>query len=263
MRPITRIGTLAAALLLLPAALPAQYQVRQGIFSAGGGIQSGSNFVWSTAGQGAIGISTGNYVVKSGFWYIADLSSAVEVAITAFHVEYDGEAVTVSWDIAADAPLAGFNVYRAEGDTRQFERLNELPLDPAAARAYRDATAMPGRTYDYRLGALDRGGETFSIEMRIELPAMPLTLFQNVPNPFNPSTRISFFLPDPDHVRIEIFDVSGRRIAVPVDGRYGAGRHSVHWNGTNTAGGAVASGVFYYRMTAGKATITKKLVLMR
>jgi len=263
MRPITRIGALAAALLLLPAALLGQYQVRYGVFSTGGGIQSGSNFVWSTAGQGAIGISTGNYVVKSGFWYVADLSSAVDVAITAFHVEYDGEAVTVSWDVASDAPFEGFNVYRSEGDARAFERLNELPLDAEEVRSYRDATAMPGKTYDYRLGALDRGGETYSLEMRIELPSMPLTLFQNVPNPFNPSTRISFFLPDPDRVRIEIFDVSGRRIAVPVDGRYAAGRHSVHWNGTNAAGSAVASGVYYYRMTAGKTAITKKLVLMR
>lgn len=263
MKPIKRAGALAVALTLLPAALLGQYQVRHGIFSAGGGIQAGSHFVWDTAGQGAIGVSSGNYVVKSGFWYVAELSSAVDVAITAFHVEYDGEAVLVSWDVAADAPFEGFNIYRAEGDSREFLRLNDLPLDAGEVRRYRDDTAMPGRTYDYRLGALDRGEETFSLEMRIELPAMPLTLFQNVPNPFNPSTRISFFLPDAANVRIEIFDVSGRRIAVPVNGRHEAGRHAIHWNGTNASGSAVASGVYYYRMTAGKSTITKKLVLMR
>lgn len=254
----------AVFLALLPAAdALAQYQVRHGVVSAGGGIQAGSHFAWSTAGQGAIGVSTGSHVVKSGFWYVADLSSAVETAITAFHVEYDGEAVLVSWEIAEGAPMDGFNVYRAETDAREFERLNESPLDPAGTRAYRDATAMPGRAYDYRLGALEGGGEILSPELRIELPAMPLTLFQNAPNPFNPSTRISFFLPDPVRVRIEIFDVSGRRVAVPVDGRYAAGRHSVHWDGTNAAGGAVASGVYYYRMTAGKAAMTKKLVLLR
>lgn len=259
------LSFLTAACLLLcpPAPALAQYQVRHGVFSAGGGILAGSNFVWSTAGQGAIGISTGDYIVKSGFWYVADLSSAVDVAITAFHVEYDGEAVTVSWEVAADANFDGFNVYRAEGDDREFIRLNEAPLGAGETGEYRDDGTMPGRAYTYRLGALDGGGEIYSLEMRIEIPSMPLTLFQNVPNPFNPSTRISFFLPDAIQVRIEIFDVSGRRIAVPVDGRYEAGRHSVHWNGMNAAGSAVASGVYYYRMTAGKTAMTKKLVLMR
>jgi hypothetical protein len=264
-QPIACVLLIGAALLCHPPDASAQYVIRHGTFAAGGGVRTGSNFVWDTAGQSAAGaaITDGSYRIESGFWYVAGLSSAVEVAITAFHVEYDGEAVLVSWDVAADAPFEGFNVYRAEGDTREFERLNESPLDPAGARTWRDATAMPGRTYEYRLGALDHGGETYSLEMRIELPAMPLTLFQNVPNPFNPSTRISFFLPEDADVRIEIFDVSGRRIAVPFNGRQEAGRHSIHWNGTNAAGGDVASGVYYCRMSAGKTAITKKLVLMR
>ena len=78
--------TLAIALLLAlicPAAAPAQYAIPHGTFSGGGGVRSGSHIVYDTAAQTAVTVSTGAaYIVKSGFWYNAEISSTVEVAIT-------------------------------------------------------------------------------------------------------------------------------------------------------------------------------------
>jgi hypothetical protein len=83
------------------------------------------------------------------------------------------------------------------------------------------------------------------------------------PNPFNPSTRIAFELRARSHVEIAIYDVSGRRIAVVVDGEMGAGRHEAVWHGRTAAGGAVASGIYFCTLRAGDAFETRKIVLVR
>ena len=77
------------------------------------------------------------------------------------------------------------------------------------------------------------------------------TLEQNYPNPFNPTTSIGFSLPTAARVRLEIFDVLGRRLATPLgEGfrTFSAGRHEVRWNGRSQSGAALPSGIYFYRM---------------
>jgi len=243
-----------------PSAL-AQYRVPHGVFGSGGGTSSGSHIVYGTAGQGPVGLSTGSHTVKSGFWYVAGVSSTVDVAITAFSAEYAGDIVRLTWEISASGAFDGFDVYRGEGDG-EFERLNQAPLPADDARGFEDETAIPGREYTYRLEALD-GPDVFSAELKIELPPRPLTLYQNFPNPFNPATSIAFFLPRDETVSIVIFDVGGRMVRTLLQEKRSAGKHTVVWNGGNEAGSPAASGVYYCRLTAGKQKITRKLVLMR
>jgi len=88
-------------------------------------------------------------------------------------------------------------------------------------------------------------------------------LYQNYPNPFNPSTTISFDLPEESRVRLEIYDITGRKIRTLAEGRYPAGTHRVVWDGTDSRGQAVASGVYAYRIRAGKHITTRKLLLMK
>jgi subtilisin family serine protease len=71
------------------------------------------------------------------------------------------------------------------------------------------------------------------------------------PNPFNPSTIIAFDLPETQHVKLEIFDISGRKVRTLVDQTVNAGRHQVSWNGQNESGISVASGIYLYRLQAG------------
>ncbi|HUV36503.1 MAG TPA: FlgD immunoglobulin-like domain containing protein [Patescibacteria group bacterium] len=251
-------------LTLLMPGVHAQYNVPHGTFSCGGGIQSGSHFMYDTAGQGPIGVSSGgSYIVKSGFWYVAELSSTVDVAITTFEAEYSDDAVVLRWNIAATEPFEGFNVYRAEGDGEDFHRINEGLLSPESIDSYRDETAIPGRSYGYRLGAVTADGEIFSITVSLSLPPKPLTLYQNFPNPFNPSTSITFFLPEQQHVRLVVYDVEGRKIRTLCDGMRDVGKHTVLWNGTNAAGNTAGSGVYYYRLEVGKKLMTKKMVILR
>jgi hypothetical protein len=255
---------LAAVLMSLAPAAMAQYNVPHGTFSCGGGVRSGSHFVYDTAGQGPIGYSTGgSYIVKSGFWYIAELSSTVDVAITNFEAEYLDDVVVIRWCISATEPFEGINIYRADGESGEFLRINKEIVAPEQIGSYSDETAVPGRTYTYRIGAAAADGEVFSVTISLTLPPKPLTLYQNVPNPFNPSTSIAFFLPSSNHVRLVIYDIQGKKIRTLCDETRDMGRHTIHWNGTNDLGNAVGSGVYYYRLDTGKKTLNRKMVILR
>ena len=84
-----------------------------------------------------------------------------------------------------------------------------------------------------------------------------MTLFQNVPNPFKNGTSIQFSLPNETQTTLTVQDVTGRTIATLVDGVLEAGIHSVEWNDD------AASGIYFYRLTAGNSTLTRKMVLMK
>ncbi|MFH1501771.1 MAG: C25 family cysteine peptidase [Candidatus Eisenbacteria bacterium] len=88
-------------------------------------------------------------------------------------------------------------------------------------------------------------------------------LRQNVPNPFNPVTVIAYQLPQPAHVRIDVFNVAGRLVRTLVDAPEDAGRRAVTWDGTDEDGHKVASGVYLYRMEAGSHTAQKMMVLLK
>jgi hypothetical protein len=102
-------------------------------------------------------------------------------------------------------------------------------------------------------------------EGEYETPFVPTAtaLMQNFPNPFNPSTTLAFDVAQAGHVTIQIYSVSGRLIRTLVNERRDAGRHSVEWNGKDTNGSNVPSGIYFYRMKASGYEATKKMILVR
>jgi hypothetical protein len=95
-----------------------------------------------------------------------------------------------------------------------------------------------------------------------ELPRVGLR--QNYPNPFNPSTTIRFSLRDPDHARLQVYDVRGRLVATLADGLRAPGEHYVRWDGQDRQGTAVASGIYFYRLeTRSGFTESKRMVLVK
>ncbi|MBD3402146.1 T9SS type A sorting domain-containing protein [candidate division GN15 bacterium] len=95
-----------------------------------------------------------------------------------------------------------------------------------------------------------------------ELPS-DFVLAQNYPNPFNPSTEIEFALPQAGHVRVDVFNSLGRRVAVLVDQHLSAGHKVVTWDGTDINGRPVASGVYLYRLTTDGFNDSRKMVLLK
>jgi hypothetical protein len=90
-----------------------------------------------------------------------------------------------------------------------------------------------------------------------------LRLLHNYPNPFNPWTTIPFFVPSKMHVEISVYDARGRCVAILLSKVLEAGAKSVRWDGCDTGGDAVATGVYFCRLVAGDETLTKKMVLRK
>ncbi|MFT5145203.1 MAG: hypothetical protein ACI84D_003845, partial [Thalassolituus oleivorans] len=90
-----------------------------------------------------------------------------------------------------------------------------------------------------------------------ELPK-EYALFQNYPNPFNPTTTIGYSIPIAQRVRLDVYDVLGRRVRTLVDESLSAGRFQVRFDA-----GTLSSGVYFYRMTAGGFAEVRSLVLVR
>jgi hypothetical protein len=88
-------------------------------------------------------------------------------------------------------------------------------------------------------------------------------LFPNTPNPFNPSTTIRYSLSKRQHVRIEVYDVSGARVVTLVDEERPAGVQRVVWNGGDAQDRYVASGIYFIRMTTPEGAFVRKAVLLK
>jgi endonuclease I len=93
------------------------------------------------------------------------------------------------------------------------------------------------------------------------LPAF--RLHRNLPNPFNPATTIVFELPREGTVKVGVYDVSGRLVKVLADGEYPDGEHKVLWNGRDTDGREVASGVYFYKMRSEGFEAARKMILLK
>jgi len=86
---------------------------------------------------------------------------------------------------------------------------------------------------------------------------------QNYPNPFNPSTDIAYALPEAGNVNIEIYNILGQQVKSLANEYQDAGNYVVTWNGDDESGSTVASGVYFYRVSAGEYKDIKKMVLMK
>lgn len=96
-----------------------------------------------------------------------------------------------------------------------------------------------------------------------ESPSFACRLNQNVPNPFNPTTTITYEVPGLQHVSLRVYNVAGRLVRNLVDEVKSEGRYAVDWNGKDAHGHALSSGVYFYRLEAGSFVQTKRMVLLK
>jgi len=117
--------------------------------------------------------------------------------------------------------------------------------------------------YDYPFGkGSPDGGRESLAEISSSTPDQ-FSLFQNHPNPFNPETDISYNLPKEYHVKLTIFNVMGQKVRTLVDEDQIAGQKTVYWDGKDENGQGVASGIYFYKLSVGAYTETKKMLLLR
>ena len=95
-----------------------------------------------------------------------------------------------------------------------------------------------------------------------DVPAVA-TLHQNQPNPFNPSTSISFSLAQTQDVRLTVYDVRGRKVRTLAAQAMQPGQHTVVWDGADDTGSTVGSGLYFYRLQAGESSQTRRMLLLK
>jgi hypothetical protein len=147
-----------------------------------------------------------------------------------------------------------------------------VQMDPAVAVGLAASSGSTSETMDSRFSSVivSINPPTSVGGVRAQVP-QEFQLYQNYPNPFNPSTMIRYALPRRSNVNIEVFNMMGQKIALLVQDRQAAGEYQVLWNGVNSAGMQVASGVYLCRMRVwgdsdGQSDgqfFTKKLLLVR
>jgi hypothetical protein len=167
---------------------------------------------------------------------------------------------------------------RAEMVTVRAGNVSELPagvavrlidleqgtaVDLRDAPEYRFVSRGPDREYRVVLLAGEQAFVDGAGRALAEIPGA-VVLDANAPNPFNPVTRIRFGLPASAVVSLAVFDVRGQKVATLVDGEsLPAGYHAVLWEGCDDQGRRVASGTYFYRLTAPEHVLTRKMVLLK
>jgi photosystem II stability/assembly factor-like uncharacterized protein len=191
----------------------------------------------------------------------------------------DAHRVEVRWLTMNDASILGFEVQRRFGGELTFANISPsiIPADtstgPSHLYLFNDSTASEA-SEQYRLRIIVQdGSEHFSDTVTTEPvtsaspPLQPLSylLEQNFPNPFNPLTVIKYTVAGfrgqglgVSDVSLVVYDVLGRKVVVLVNERKAAGIYQVTFDGSG-----LASGVYFYRLTAGNFVDTKKLLLLR
>jgi hypothetical protein len=214
--------------------------------------------VWLTRDDVAQGFDT---VVEAA---IAWINGNTATLLDCFHAEVKWPSIEIVWKLAEIDQGIGFTVTRSD-NCGAFAKV-DVAIVEVGERSWNclDREVTPGTEYVYRVNYIDGGKRYLLFETEVlKTPEAGLTLSQNHPNPFNPSTRIGYYLPERSDVRLVIYDVNGRRIRTLVRSGKPAGSHAVEWDGRDDRGTAVASGVYLCKLEIAKAQRTIKLVLLR
>ncbi len=198
--------------------------------------------------------------------YASVIGGIVPTLLGRFSWSLRDDTVCLEWTLSVCDEDARFYVRRSTHSNDQFVDLPtaEIEREDLCFRCV-DNTCLPGVSYTYRVEYEAPATSRlllFETET-IAIPSVALNLYQNHPNPFNPTTTISFTLPERTFVRVSVYDIAGRLVATLVESTLDEGYREVPWNGKDARGEAVSSGVYFYRLTAGDKTLTKKMVLLK
>jgi hypothetical protein len=190
--------------------------------------------------------------------------ATVPVMLQTFDARWSGSDVEISWELLKTTSNLTVDVARKEGNEGSFVPIQRPEIiEEGNQFVFHDRSTVPEKTYTYWIVILEGGAAATSFQTTITTPALQLALDQNRPNPFNPTTTISFVLPREMDVKLSIYDIRGRRIVTLLDGTGSAGSKEVVWDGKDANGNQVGSGVYFYRLQAGKDTQTRKMILLK
>jgi hypothetical protein len=139
--------------------------------------------------------------------------------------------------------------------------LPDLPNGPKPSGAC-DLFSVNGKFTEASITELS-ASTAYGLLMNTEILPQTFQLSQNYPNPFNATTKIDFGLPKASHVRLEIYDITGKKVCTLIDEDRQAGYHSLSWDGTDSNHKVISSGVYFYRLMTADDVHTMKMTLLK
>jgi DNA-binding beta-propeller fold protein YncE len=188
----------------------------------------------------------------------------VPVFILSFEATPGDRGVALSWNVWADEKVQGYKIQRRERGMETFQVLNADALLSPDSREFTDHDVLGGREYDYTLVVVfSDDSEMASRTVTVRARAFALALYQNFPNPFNPTTTISFTLPKRTDTELSVYNVRGQLVRRLVQSSLDEGHNEYVWDAKDSNGNMVSSGIYFYRLKVGKKVLTKKMVLLK
>ena len=254
-----------------------------GLGNAFSGVDNGAVKLWDMATNNIVTLSGHEEYVRSvafspdsatlasgaadgtvRLWNVAtETSTTLDATWRVYSVAFapDGTTLAVGagdngtiqlWNVETKINVATFS-----GHLSSVQSLAFAPDGTILASASDDGTVQLWDVSEWK-----RAKRLARAEERSGLPDSP-QLQQNAPNPFNSETVLSYFLHAPGPARLEVFALTGQRVAVLQQGPQQAGYHRLHWDARDDAGRSVASGMYLYRLVTDEAVLTRKLMLLR
>ena len=207
------------------------------------------------------------YAAQGGGFYKLDAPWFVPVELTNYTASLINRDIILNWTTATELNNKGFEIEQSF-DNNNFSEIGFVPgfgtTSESKSYSFKISDAPSGVQY-YRLKQIDFDGtyeQYNSIEVDVPI-VQEFALYQNHPNPFNPSTTISFSLPVESNISIKLFNILGQQVATIANSDFQAGSHKIEFNGQD-----LSSGTYIYTLEAkgvdGKNFIsTKKMLLLK
>lgn len=240
-----------------------QFNLESAWTNPGGGFATACTASW---GYRVTSCAVGTVPNTDFAFRLNGTTGVVPVELTSFTANNNNGTVVLNWSTATEINNQGFEIQRSSGNGFQSVGfVNGFGTTTKVKNyTYLDKNLDPG-IYTYRLKQVDFDGTVdYSSAVNVEIIApTKFELDQNFPNPFNPSTKISFGLASDSKVKISVYNLLGEQVALLFNNDLTAGNHSITFNAKN-----LNSGVYFYKLEANgidgqNFTSTKKMILTK
>ncbi|MFH1011636.1 MAG: T9SS type A sorting domain-containing protein [bacterium] len=270
-------GILSAAEAFTDLTGQAEFTVTQPLGSPAITVQVCSRGLWPKGVVPCEGIVSQHLVVSSPTLGAVDsvcvtgtFDWPLPAELTSFEARASGNGIVLTWRSASESDVSYWEIERRTAGSSAYAGLAQVSAANTPSGhtyTYADLSVQHGMVYEYRLVDVDINGvrtvhddvvRSASISTSGGALLSEYRLADNYPNPFNPETHIAFTLPQADEVSLKVFDITGKVVATLVEGSLAAGEHRATFRGDN-----LASGLYFYTLTAGSFSQTKKMILMK
>jgi hypothetical protein len=196
---------------------------------------------------------------------LAEITEVVPVELLAFTASVNNSEINLLWSTASELNNRGFEIERSINDADNFVTIGFVEGESTSTEinyySFTDHPDFSGKSVlYYRLKQVDFDG-TYSysdiVQVTYDVPST-FVLNQNFPNPFNPSTSITYFVPKESFVTIKIYDFLGREVKTLVNNFLSTGSYEILFDASD-----LTSGTYFYTMIAENYSNTKKMIILK